>query len=288
MVLLTTTPLIAKALQELSPSTRDDLELPDPIPATGAPISHEQLISLSKVFTRQSNGYTLNALLRGTKVYIPPPPPKPEPSPEYLALKARLQALADEQAYNALITPSSTHLNPYKPSPIFSDNSMMPTAIENVEDSDSITPSLVINIFMSVILCGFATFWALKNFQTPSFLSWVLLSPSGDPAKRRAGASKDPVFVLISMFVGILVGVAETVVYAAYLRKVKYAKAAEKKVKERKEVVSSIEVVGGKHDEAKPDGDGDGEEDVIWGKGVNGGVRRRVRERWETANDHSK
>lgn len=153
-----------------------------------------------------------------------------------------------------------------------------------------ITPSLVINIFMSVILCGFATFWALKNFQTPSFLSWVLLSPtSSSPTKDnnrdRVGGSKDPVFVLISMFVGILVGVAETVVYAAYLRKVKYAKAAERKVKERKEVVSSIEVVGGKEETRAVDVDG--EEDVIWGKGVNGGVRRRVRERWETANDDS-
>lgn len=150
-----------------------------------------------------------------------------------------------------------------------------------------ITPSLVINIFMSVILCGFATFWALKNFQTPSFLSWILISPSSGKRGNTGGAtrSKDPVFVLISMFVGILVGVAETVVYAAYLRKVKSAKAAERKVKERKEVVSSDEVGGGKDDTQVVDGDG--EEEVIWGKGVNGGVRRRVRERWVTANDDS-
>jgi TMEM199 family protein len=148
-----------------------------------------------------------------------------------------------------------------------------------------ITPSLVLNIFMSVILCGFATFWALKNFQTPSFLSGILLSPTGKRDRVNTGAtmSKDPVFVLISMFVGILVGVAETVVYAAYVRKVKYAKDAEKKVKERKEVVSSVEV--GWNDESSRDVDG--EEEVIWGKGVNGGVRRRVREKWENANDDS-
>jgi hypothetical protein len=79
MVLLTTTPFIAKALEELSPSTRHDLKLPEPIPSTGAPISHEQLISLSKAFTRRKNGYTLNDLLKGARVYIPPPPPKPEP-----------------------------------------------------------------------------------------------------------------------------------------------------------------------------------------------------------------
>lgn len=154
-------------------------------------------------------------------------------------------------------------------------------------EEDMITPSLVLNIFMSVILCGFATFWALKNFQTPSFLSWILLSPTGKRDKANtvgAATSKDPVFVLISMLVGILVGVAETVVYAAYVRKVKYAKTAERKVKERKEVVSSIEVVG---ENAESRRAGDGEEEVIWGKGVNGGVRRRVRERWEIANDDS-
>lgn len=155
-----------------------------------------------------------------------------------------------------------------------------------------VTPSLVINIFMSVILCGFATFWALKNFQTPSFLGWILLSPSGrrDGANTGGGGgaatrSKDPVFVLIAMSVGLLVGVAETVVYAAYVRKVKYAKAAEKKVKERKEVVSSVELGGEKNDTRVVD-DANGEE-IIWGKGVNGGVRRRVRERWETLNDDS-
>ncbi|RAO65371.1 uncharacterized protein BHQ10_001383 [Talaromyces amestolkiae] len=285
MVLLTTTPLIAKALNELSASTRLDLNLPEHIPPTGAPISHDQLISLG----RQRNGYTLNNLLKGTKVYIPPPPPKPEPTPEYLALKARLQALADEQAYNALIAPNSTHLNPYKPSSIFADT---PTVIENDENvEDMVTPSLVINIFMSVILCGFATFWALKNFQTPSFLGWILLSPTGrrDGVNTGGGGatrSKDPVFVLIAMSVGLLVGVAETVVYAAYVRKVKYAKAAERKVKERKEVVSSVELGGEKNDTKVVDDNADGEE-IIWGKGVNGGVRRRVRERWETLNDDS-
>ncbi|EED20208.1 conserved hypothetical protein [Talaromyces stipitatus ATCC 10500] len=286
MVLLTTTQTIITALQDLSPSARTELHLPEPIPSTGAPISHKQLISLSKAFTTDSdslnanNEYTLNSLLRGTKVYIPPPPAKPEPSPEYLALKARLQALADEQAYNALIAPSSVHTT-YKPSPIFSGIPSTDT-IDKAEEDDMITPSLVINIFMSVLLCGFATFWALKNFQTPSFLSWILLSsPSGKKTTSTA-ASKDPVFVLVSMFVGILVGVAETVVYAAYLRKVKYAKETEKRIKETKEVVSSEVLDESKHDDH-------GKEEVkIWGKGVNGGVRRRVRERWENANEDSR
>lgn len=89
MVLLTTTATIIAALNELSPSTRADLQLPEPSPATEAPISHEQLISLSKAFVvdtdvndktpNHKRKFTLNALLRGTNLYIPPAPPKPEP-----------------------------------------------------------------------------------------------------------------------------------------------------------------------------------------------------------------
>lgn len=225
-----------------------------------------------------------------------------EQSPEYLALKARLQSLADEQAYNQLLAPSSSHSNPYGPSPIFASAnshgiiSNNNNGSSNEEDHDPISPSLVINIFMSVLLCGFATFWALKNFQTPSFFGWVLLSHSSSTTAatttaiptRNSTAAKDPVFVLISIFVGILVGVAETVVYAAYLRKVKQAKAAERNIRERKEVVASsvlskkTNLEGHHHDDDEVVGAK--EEVKIWGKGANGGVRRRVRERWENEN----
>ena len=48
--------------------------------------------------------------------------------------------------------------------------------------------------------------------------------------------------------------------------------------------------VGGRGDEEKRTGTGmeteaaDGERVEVWGRGVNGGVRRRVRERWEKEN----
>ncbi|OKL60519.1 hypothetical protein UA08_04285 [Talaromyces atroroseus] len=276
MVLLVTTPTILTALQGLSPASREKLGLQQD-KTVGSPISHEQLIALRGAFNELRNGqngspHTLDSLLRGTQVYIPPAPPKPEPSPEYLALKARLQSLAEKQAYNQLIAPSSTHSNPYGPSPIFAStiNDSDMTNNEEEENHDPISPSLVINIFMSILLCGFATFWALKNFQTPSFLG-------GDGTTAATG--KDPVFVLISMFVGILVGVAETVVYASYLRKVRQAKDAEKRLNEKKEVVSS-EVLSNLSN-SKGHEDGFNEEVKIWGKGINGGVRRRIRERWE-------
>lgn len=224
-------------------------------------------------------------------------------SPEYLARKARLQALADEQAYNALIAPSSSHTT-FKPSPIFSSSSAAAAgggvvdlidAFDENDSDDMITPSLVLNIFMSVLLCGFATFWALKNFQTPSFLSRIFqrgaesgragingTGTNGTETTLVSSASKDPVFVLISMFTGILVGVAETVVYAAYVRKVKLAKAAEKKLRERKEVVSSVQVTARPAHEIDNPEDDTVQEVKIWGKGVNGGVRRRIREKWES------
>lgn len=49
-------------------------------PAVGDPISHGQIIDLWK--SLRSDGhrdYTLENLLRGARVYVPPPPPKAEP-----------------------------------------------------------------------------------------------------------------------------------------------------------------------------------------------------------------
>jgi len=207
-------------------------------------------------------------------------------SPEYATLKARLQAAAEEEAYNRLLSPSSS--TAHGPSPIFSSSDG-----RNIDDSgsdnDPLTPSLVVNIFLSVLLCGFSTFWALTNFQTPSFLSFA----KSKPAAGTVSQAVEPAFVLISILVGILVGVAEVVVYAAYLRKVAQARAKEKAVKERKEVVRSVtdddwddeEIQESEQREkAETDDNGGRETEEIWGKGINGGVRRRVRERWKAGN----
>lgn len=49
-------------------------------PKLGNPISHGQIINLWKQLKTQGNSnFTLEQLLRGASVYIPPPPPKPEP-----------------------------------------------------------------------------------------------------------------------------------------------------------------------------------------------------------------
>lgn len=89
MVLLVTTPPILSAFEAVSSQNRKELDLPESL-SLAAPISHDQLIRLARRLrppsTDESNhgrpGLTstsLDALLRGTKVYVPPPPPKPEP-----------------------------------------------------------------------------------------------------------------------------------------------------------------------------------------------------------------
>ncbi|KAL2014135.1 hypothetical protein VTN00DRAFT_1660 [Thermoascus crustaceus] len=261
--------------------------------------------------------YTLNTLLRGTKVYVPPPPPKPQPSPEYLSLKARLQAAAEADAYNRLLSPSpspfptTTSVSGPKPKPgpepIFASSSphtaalhdpTNPDGADGVEGNDPLTPTLVINIFLSVLLTGFSTFWALSHFQTSSYFSFLSATFSGEDevgvdVDVGVGAASEPTRVLLSLFAALLVGVAEVVVYAAYLRKVTDARERERRVKERKVVVGPVPDPDRK--DANGDGDGDKEGDgdsettriteketeEIWGRGVNGGVRRRVRERWD-------
>ena len=68
-------------------------------PAVGNPISHGQVIQLSKYFKHRSKSrenknidarddtltFDLDTLLRGSKVYVEPPKPKPEPVKKKLA-----------------------------------------------------------------------------------------------------------------------------------------------------------------------------------------------------------
>lgn len=51
-------------------------------PAVGNPISHSDITSLYKKLSALETSeptYSLEQLLQGSQVYIPPPPPKPEP-----------------------------------------------------------------------------------------------------------------------------------------------------------------------------------------------------------------
>jgi TMEM199 family protein len=249
MVLLTTTPYIHTTLSALPNSILSSLPSIATPPQVGSPIDHHTLIALTHLLKTPSappalRRCTLSTLLRGTSVDTPPPPPPPQPTPEYLALKQRLLEQQEQREYAALINKSSTML----------------TDAENEAENarDDVTPSLVFNILLSVLLCAGATFYITRFW------------------------SNDGIRVLVSLLVGIVVGVAEVTVYAGYLRKVERSRRLENKKREVKVMLGeytgenevSIErvdlTVGGKRDAEE-----------IWGRGVNGGMRRRVREKWE-------
>lgn len=113
MVRLTITPAILRALEELQ--VREQIpealgEASEPSldkPATGNPITHGQIIAISKAWKEiQTNvtnddpdtivSYHLDDLLRGSKVYVEPPKPKAEPvGPTYLLLHCAVSLIRD-------------------------------------------------------------------------------------------------------------------------------------------------------------------------------------------------
>lgn len=106
MVLLTMTAASVAAVQEciklglenvIEPKSTAEASLKDP--GVGKPISHGQLIDISRHLknryqTANEEGlqapYHLDELLRGSKIYIPPPPPKKEPVSRLIPLLTRL------------------------------------------------------------------------------------------------------------------------------------------------------------------------------------------------------
>ncbi|PYH97026.1 hypothetical protein BO71DRAFT_373978 [Aspergillus ellipticus CBS 707.79] len=294
MVLLVTTSPILAAFEALPASSRHDLELPDSL-SLQDPISHAQLIALARYFKTcpetsisdpRSRSLSLNSLLRGTKVYVPPPPKKPEPTPEYLALKARLLAAAETDAYNRMT--SSTSLSTPKPTSnaIFTTTTPTLSALHDEkggpDTEDTLTPSLVLNIFLSVLITGFSVYWMLKSFQTPEMMVSAVAGAWSGKRTRGGDGVSEAVKVLVSLVAALGVGVAEVAIYAIYLGKVEEAKGKERRRRERKVVVGSERVGGGvfEGEERKVD-DGEGEKEEIWGRGPNRGLRRRVREKWE-------
>ncbi|OLN97695.1 hypothetical protein CCHL11_09178 [Colletotrichum chlorophyti] len=79
-------------------------------PATGNPITHNQILDLWRCLRRLGHDdFSLEGLLRGAQVYTPPPPPKPEPSEEYKVLMARLRREQEERSYQRMLKqPSRT------------------------------------------------------------------------------------------------------------------------------------------------------------------------------------
>ena len=233
MVLLKATPNIISAITSLPAEARSSIS---DIPSTeGSPVTHSTLLILAQLARQHGIPYSLDNLLRGSSVYVAPPTPKPEKSPEYLALMDRLCKEHEMREYRTLVAKSQGTEN-----------------TDEDEDKDDVTPSLVFNILLSVVMCGAAMFHMTR---------WW---------------SNDAIRVLVSMLVAIVVGVAEVVVYAGYLRNVKRNKAKDRAKMERKVVLGEYKGEGDEQPLMVVE-----EKEEIWGRGKHGGMRRRVREKWE-------
>lgn len=196
--------------------------LQDPKP--GNPISHLQIVALSRQLKSiNAIPYHLDALLRGSHVYIPPPPPKPTQTPEYKALMARLRRDAEEREYVRLTkaAPASETYSRNLPatSPAFAFAST--EAYIEASPDDEITYddvnrqlTLILNVVISIIACSAALWMVSKWWSTPARLA---LSFTGS----------------------LVVAVAEVGVYFGYIRKVKESVMEEKAVKEVRELVDT-------------------------------------------------
>jgi len=206
-------------------------------PTAGNPISHGQLLDLIKQLNaRGCSSYSLDILLRGSKVYISPPPPKPEPTSEYKALMARLRREEESRAYERMINPPppletfSQRFPTASAAHAFS-SSHQPTKANDTEDDDVTYAdinrqiALILNILVSIVACAGGIWMAARWWSTPARLA---LSMSGS----------------------MLVGIAEVVVYAGYIRRVGEAKGKAKNLKEIKEVMKTWVIDGGKDNES--------------------------------------
>lgn len=209
-------------------SLSNEPSLQDPKP--GNPISHLQVIALSsQLKTTSTIPSHLDALLRGSNVYVPPPPPKPEPTSEYKALMARLRREAEEREYIQLTKPAPTgerfSRNLPASSPAFAFSSTE-AYIEASPDDDityddvSRQLTLILNVVISIIACSAALWMVSKWWSTPARLA-------------------------LSMGGSIVVAVAEVGVYFGFIRKVKESVKEEKAVEEVKELVNTWVVTPG-------------------------------------------
>ncbi|MCJ1253995.1 hypothetical protein MMC24_001809 [Lignoscripta atroalba] len=252
MVRLPMTHAIVKAIEVCSDLPSDGAS-PDDVdgdpslldPAIGMPISHGQVISLYKRLRnyyedeadtlsvlKVAPTYHLDDLLRGSKIYIEPSKPKPEPSPEYKSLMARLRKEEEARAYERMINPplpteTYTHRFPASQHVTLFSGTSQP----NSEEDDEITyadinrqMALIINIMISIVACSVAIWMASSHWTTP----------------KRLG---------LSMGGSGMIGVAEVVVYAGYLRRLRDAKEKGKKEVETKEIIKTW-VIGGDHDKS--------------------------------------
>ena len=292
MVLLTMTPAIVDGLARLradaaagdalahaQASQRDEPSLDEP--AVGKPISHGQILDLSTNLRPRHPSHSLERLLQGARVYVPPPPPRPEPvrpllpllssllslqtdarrpahpqSDEYKALMARLRREEASRAYERMVKPPPRHETFDERFPNAARSFAEANRVTNEADlgDDDVTYSevhrqvmLLVNFLVSIV--GVAvTLWIAARW-------WSL-----------------PARMLLTLGGSIAVAIAEVGVYQAYLWRLAQARERQGAVREVKELVETW-VVG-------HDGQDKGEKPVLLkdrNDDAEGTVRRRAR-----------
>ncbi|KAL2268301.1 hypothetical protein VTJ83DRAFT_3147 [Remersonia thermophila] len=245
MVLLTVTPSIVEGLQKLgeanhghNPTTglrerSDELLLEDA--AIGNPIPHSKIVDIWKSLqTAGHKDYDLEALLKGSMVYVPPPPPKPQQTDEYKALMERLRREQEQREYERMKNPAPPMETFLQRFPNSADLAQSFAAVnrpgqESDVGDDEVTYSdvhrqlmLILN-FVASILGVAATLWVLARWWST------------------------PARIFLTLGGSILVGIAEVAVYSGYVWHLGQAKKQEVRVKEVKEIVETW-MVGAEED----------------------------------------
>ncbi|KAF2455424.1 endoplasmic reticulum-based factor for assembly of V-ATPase-domain-containing protein [Lineolata rhizophorae] len=205
-------------------------------PEVGRPISHAQLVDISKFLkkhnedrpesTRDTSIY-LNDLLRGSSVYVPPPKSKQEPTSEYKTLMEKLRREEEARAYERMVNPkpsAETFAQHFAASP---HAHAYPSATDLAREADEeITYAdvnrqlaVIFNVLVSIVACSVAIWIAARHLEVP----------------KRLG---------LSMGGSGVVAVAEVVIYQGYLGRMKEAKAKEKKKVEKKKVLGTWVIDG--------------------------------------------
>jgi hypothetical protein len=254
MVLLTMTSSIVdsiKAIGEASATIGREDEPSLANPAVDNPISHGQVVALWKA----RKGPSLEELLRGSQVYIPPLVPKPEPvrfhlcymlkykvltyplqSKEYKALMARLRHEEDARAYERMINPPKleTFKDRFPNSARAFAEVNRPTSVEDLGD-DEVTYNevhrqvmLIINFLVSILGVA-ATLWVLGRW-------WSL-----------------PARIFLTMGGSIIVAIAEVAVYSSYVWRMGESSKKKARGSEVKEVINTWQFGGGKDTQNQED-----------------------------------
>ncbi|KAL8679769.1 MAG: hypothetical protein Q9186_003985 [Xanthomendoza sp. 1 TL-2023] len=240
MVFLSTTPAILEAINFLRRSETADSGLNDNDLLSGFadfvlgdPITHTQVILISKLlknlFRPEDDfpaSYRLEHLLQGSRVYSTPPKPKKETTSEYKALMARLKREEEARAYERMTNPPLPMETFQQRFPNTSNTKLFAGNQAQFEQDDDVTyadvnrqMAMIINILVSIVACSIALWLVASRWSTPPRLA-------------------------LSMGGSIVVAVAEAVVYAGYLRRVKEARENGKKQVEIKEIIKTW-VIGG-------------------------------------------